>query len=96
MNQVNEGRKVTLKKVSEAEFLLHARSEISKLLAEAVSTSSAEKFADLLEVVNSCCDIVNIDWYEVSKIKSKKRGDEGSHENRLLGCFVDSTQTKSL
>ena len=91
-----EGQKATIKKVNEAEFLLQARAEVSNLLAEAVSTNSAEKFADLLEIINSCCNIVNIDWYEVTKIKSSKRWEEGSHEKRLVSCSFEATQVNSL
>ena len=84
-----EGEQITIKKAGEAEFLLAAHIEVSTLLAEAVSASDAEKFADLLEVVNSCCDIVNIDWYEIMRIKSKKRWEKGSHNKKLLGCSSD-------
>ena len=77
------GEKLHVSKLSEPEFLLWAQSNISILLAEAVSTKDPGKFADLIEVVNSCCNIVNIDWYECSKLKSSKRWEEGSYDNHL-------------
>tara|TARA_Y100000287_G_C14172868_1_gene330788 strand:+ start:655 stop:945 length:291 start_codon:yes stop_codon:yes gene_type:complete len=77
------GEKLNVAKLSEPEFLLWAQDNISTLLAEAVSTQDPNKFADLIEIVNSCCNIVNIDWYECSRLKSSRRWEEGSYDNHL-------------
>ena len=77
------GQSFEVTKLSEPDFLLWAQSNISILLAEAVSSQDPNKFADLIEVVNSCCNIVNIDWYECSRLKSAKRWEEGAYDNRL-------------
>ncbi len=81
--QMKDGQSFEVTKLSEPEFLLWAQSNVSDLLAEAVSSQDPNKFADLIEVVNSCCNIVNIDWYECSRLKSTRRWEEGAYDNRL-------------
>lgn len=80
---MEEGESFNVTKLSEPEFLLWAQSNVSLLLAEAVSTADPNKFADLIELVNSCCNIVKIDWYECSRLKSSRRWEEGAYDNRL-------------
>jgi len=74
------GETFRIKKVSEAEFILRVKEEISTLFAEGVSQKDPEKFSDILEMINNVCEIISIDWYECSKIKSSKRWDEGSYD----------------
>lgn len=73
------GEPYIIKKINEAEFILHVKKEIPELFAEAVSQKSAEKFADILEMINNTCDILNMDWYECTKIKSNKRWESGKY-----------------
>ena len=80
---MRDGETLSVTKLSEPEFLLWAQENISILLAEAVSTQDPNKFADLVEVVNSCCNIVNIDWYECSRLKSSRKWEEGSYDSHL-------------
>ena len=85
VKNLNPGKSVTVKKISEPEFIIYAKEEIATLLAEGVSNNDPEKIADLLEVVNSVCEIVKIDWYECQKIKSSKRWEEGNYN-----CLIAS------
>ena len=71
------GDSVKISKISEGEFLVFAKREISKLFAEGVTEKSPEKFGDIIEVINNVCDIINIDFYECMKIRSNKRFKEG-------------------
>ncbi len=84
IEKMNDGESLTIKKLSEPEFLIYAKKEISTLLAEGVSLSDPEKIADLLEVVNNVCELVKIDWYECQKIKSSKRWEDGTYSNRII------------
>ena len=77
------GETLRVTKLSEPEFLLWAQDNISILMAEAVSTQDPNKFADLVEIINSCCNIVNIDWYECSRLKSSRKWEEGSYDSHL-------------
>ena len=83
ISRMGEGESFNVTKLSEPEFLLWAQSSVSSMLAEAVSTCDPNKFADLIELVNSCCNIVKIDWYECSRLKSSRRWEEGAYDNRL-------------
>lgn len=85
MESMNHGESVTLKKINEAEFLVYAKKELSALFAEAVTLKSHEKFADILEVVNATMQVLEVDWYECSKIKSTKRWEKGSYCMFLIG-----------
>ena len=84
VKNLKTGKSVTVKKISEPEFIIHAKKEIATLLAEGVSNCDPEKIADLLEVVNSVCEIVKIDWYECQKIKSSKRWENGNYSCLLV------------
>ena len=88
-HSLKDGEQLLVKKLSEPEFILKAKMEISKLFAEGVSFKDPEKFADLMEIVNNVCTIVNIDWYECSKIKSRKKWEDGTYE-----CFLAAKEVK--
>ena len=81
---MREGDSLKIKKLSEPEFIVYAKKEISMLFAEGVSLSDPEKFADLLEVINSVCEIVKINWYECQKIKSSKKWEEGNYDCHMM------------
>tara|TARA_B100000282_G_scaffold250067_1_gene194257 strand:+ start:63 stop:371 length:309 start_codon:yes stop_codon:yes gene_type:complete len=83
ISRLKDGECIVIKKISLPEFLLHAKREVSELFAEAVTSKDHEKFADILEVLNSTCDLLQMDWYECSKIKSTKRWEEGKYD-----CYV--------
>ena len=80
LKQIEQGDTYIYKKVSEAEFLLYAKKEIVLLFAEGVTQKNHEKFADLIEVLHSTCNMLKMDWYECSKIKSTKRWSDGEYE----------------
>ena len=79
LKNIPPGQTYKIKKVSEAEFILYVKKELPELFAEAVSQKSTEKFADILELINNTCEILNMDWYECSKIKSSKRWEAGKY-----------------
>ena len=83
INSLEEGEELRVKKLSEPEFILMAKSEISYLFAEAVSLKDPSKIADIMELINNVCSSLNIDWYECSKIKTQKKWEEGTYE-----CFI--------
>jgi predicted house-cleaning noncanonical NTP pyrophosphatase (MazG superfamily) len=83
MSSIEEGEQITLKKISEPEFILYAKKELSVLFTEAVSQKNHEKFADMLEIINKACELLKMDWYECSKIKSSKRWEAGTYD-----CFI--------
>ncbi len=77
------GETFKVRKISKEEFILRVKEEIPNIFAEGVSLKDPEKFSDILEMINNVCEIINIDWYECSKIKSSKRWSEGSYN-----CFM--------
>jgi len=79
LKNILPGQTYKIKKVSEAEFILYVKKELPELFAEAVSQKSTEKFADILELINNTCEILNMDWYECSKIKSSKKWETGKY-----------------
>tara|TARA_B100001094_G_C18161531_1_gene789658 strand:+ start:1225 stop:1509 length:285 start_codon:yes stop_codon:yes gene_type:complete len=83
MEKMEVGDSCVIKKLNEAEFILHAKQEINQLFAEAVTAKSHEKFADILEIINCVCETLGMDWYECSKIKSAKRWDSGVYKGYL-------------
>lgn len=84
MENMRLGESVTVKKISKPEFLIYAKKELSTLFAEAVTHKSHEKFADILELVNSTMQVLDVDWYECAKIKSSKRWEEGNYDMFLI------------
>ena len=79
LKNILPGQVHKIKKISEAEFILYVKKELPELFAAAVSQKSSEKFADILELINNTCEILNMDWYECSKIKSSKRWESGKY-----------------
>ena len=77
IKNIPQGQPYKIKRISEAEFILYVKKELPNLFAEAVSQKSTTKFADILELINNTCEILNMDWYECSKIKSSKRWESG-------------------
>jgi len=77
IDSLETGKTVQLKKLSEGEFLIYAKREIGLLFAEAVTENSAEKFGDMMEIINNVCDVINIDFYESMKSRTDKRFKEG-------------------
>ncbi|MBG17424.1 MAG: hypothetical protein CMB77_03645 [Euryarchaeota archaeon] len=79
IQQMSAGESYVIKKLTKPEFILYVKKEIPELFAEAVSQKSTEKFADILEMINNVCEVLNMDWYECSKIKSNKRWEFGKY-----------------
>ena len=77
IDKLGVGNSVRLRKLSDGEFLIFAKREISKLFAEGVTEKSPEKFGDIMEIINNVCDVINIDFYECMKARSDKRFSEG-------------------
>ena len=79
LDSLEPGQLLKLKKINEGEFLSYAKREIGLLFAEGVTEKSPEKFADILEIINNVCTVINIDFYECMKIKSEKRFSDGNY-----------------
>ena len=92
IEHLKDGETIQLKKLSEGEFLIYAKKEIGLLFAEAITEKSAEKFGDLIEIINNVCDVVNIDFYESMKFRTEKRFKEGIYVPILVSevSFSDS------
>ena len=74
------GESYSIKKITKAEFILYVKKELPNLFAEAVTQKNHEKFADILEMINNTCEILNMDWHECSRLKSSKRYESGKYD----------------
>ena len=74
------GKEYSIKKISQPEFLVYIKREINLLFAEGVTEKNPEKFADLMELINSTCEILKIDFFECTKIRSEKRWKDGKFD----------------
>lgn len=84
LDSFETGKVLKIKKISEGEFISYSKKEIGLLFAEGVTEKSAEKFADLMEVINSVCKVLKIDFYECMKIRSEKRYKNGEYINAVF------------
>ena len=91
---MSDGDVYTVKKISEAEFILYIKKEIPDLFAAAITEKSHEKIADLLEMINNACDVVGIDWYECSKLKGNKRWEHGKY-NSFVAKKIDVSDSEA-
>ena len=80
INEIEAGKEYSIKKISQAEFLVFAKREMNLLFAEAVTEKDPEKFSDIIELINSACEILKIDFFECTKIKSDKRWKRGKFD----------------
>ena len=80
LESLDLGKEYSIKKISESEFLIYAKREINLLFAEGVTEKDPEKFADLIELINSACEILKIDFFECTKIRSEKRWKDGKFD----------------
>lgn len=94
VNNMKRGESLTLKKISEPEFLVYAKKELPALFAEAVTQKSYDKFADILEIVHATLQLLEMDWYECTKVKSSKRWENGVYDN-FVACDSDLPDQES-
>lgn len=80
VENIELGKEYSIKKISQSEFLVYAKREINILFAEGVTEKNTEKFADLIELINSTCEILKIDFFECTKIRSEKRWKDGKFD----------------
>ena len=84
VNRLSPEESITVRKINEPEFVLRAAREISLLYREGVSESSVEKFVDILDILESACEKLDISWLEVSKQRYSMRYDFGRF-GRFIG-----------
>lgn len=87
-SELKPGESITVKRISEPEFFLRVSSELSSMYQEALSTKSAEKFADIAELLCDVAESIGVDWSEVNKIRFSKRWESGKYGN-FIGVRFD-------
>ena len=88
LENLDLGKEYSIKKISDPEFIIYAKREMNLLFAEAVTEKNPEKFADLIELINSICEMLKIDFFECTKIRSDKRWKYGKFD-----CILASKAT---
>ena len=93
VNRISPEESITIRKIDEPEFILRAAREISLLYREGVSEGSVERFVDILDILESACEKLNIPWLEVSRQRYSTRYEFGKF-GRFIGRRDSSSRSR--
>jgi predicted house-cleaning noncanonical NTP pyrophosphatase (MazG superfamily) len=83
------GKKCSIKKLSDKEFLPYIEQKIIEESDEYFSSRSVEELADLLEVIFRVAELKGTSFNELEKIRIKKQGERGNFSKNFVLVSTD-------